>query len=502
MNCPAADTEVSSTVSGLSDDQLLEQTSKLAGLDHQVHVFVIDHLLEIEARRLYLTRGFSSLFDYVKRGLGYSDGATWRRISAMKLCARFKGVRERLWDGSLTLDAAAQLQAAFERRERQRARVAREGGTGSALRPKRLDAAGASAVRPAQAAPNPEPSPAPVLDLSAQKALVEQAAGKSTREVMQMLADVDPALAVPADRVRPLGEGRWELKAVIDAECQRGLEQLKGLLSHVDPRMTVGQLVGRLVSEGLDRHDPSRPPHRRRTRSAPASAGRSRAAQGANTDRPAASESRRSATHADATTSAARTPSGSSRSVPSPAQRRAQPEGAASSPANRQPKAARRATSAPKRSGGTDGTGASGSKTERDLNDRTPRASKRSVPTGSASASAPHMQPVSDRRAGSVGKQPARPGDNLTSAPKEGARAGRAIPAAIRREVWQRDGGRCCFVDSRSGRRCASRHLLQVDHVFPYALGGGPEPENLRLLCLAHHRDRHTERTSRRGPPA
>ena len=66
MNCPAADTEVASTVSGLSDDQLLEQTSKLAGLDHQVHVFVIDHLLEIEARRLYLTRGFSSLFDYVK----------------------------------------------------------------------------------------------------------------------------------------------------------------------------------------------------------------------------------------------------------------------------------------------------------------------------------------------------------------------------------------------------------------------------------------------------
>ena len=27
---------------------------------------------------------------------------------------------------------------------------------------------------------------------------------------------------------------------IIDAECQRGLEQLTGLLSHVDPRMTVG----------------------------------------------------------------------------------------------------------------------------------------------------------------------------------------------------------------------------------------------------------------------
>ena len=108
-----------------------------------------------------------------------------------------------------------------------------------------------------------------MLDLSAQKALVEQAAGMSTREVTKMLADVDPALAVPADRVRPLGEGRWEIKAVIDAECERGLEQLKGLLSHVDPRMTLGQFVGRLVREGLDRHDPARPPRRPRPVAAP-----------------------------------------------------------------------------------------------------------------------------------------------------------------------------------------------------------------------------------------
>ena len=237
MSTPSLHTDITSTVSGLSDDQLLEQTGKLARLDHQIHVFVIDHLCEIEARRVYLRRGFSSLFDYVKRALGYSDAATWRRINAMKLCTRIEGVRERLWDGSLTLDAAAQLQAAFQRcdrfqrRDRERARGAGT-GTGSAVRSN-------GSARPA-----PEPKPGPVLDVSAQKALVEQAAGKSTREVTKMLADVDPALAVPADRVRPLGEGRWELKAVIDADCHRGLEQLKGLLSHVDPHMTLGSSWG------------------------------------------------------------------------------------------------------------------------------------------------------------------------------------------------------------------------------------------------------------------
>ena len=49
-------------------------------------------------------------------------------------------------------------------------------------------------------------------------------------------------------------------------------------------------------------------------------------------------------------------------------------------------------------------------------------------------------------------------------------------------------------MDPVSGRRCGSSHLLQVDHVFPYALGGGSDPPNLRLLCFAHHRERHAAR--------
>ena len=54
-----------------------------------------------------------------------------------------------------------------------------------------------------------------------------------------MLADLDPELAVPADRMRPLGDGRYEMKAVIDADCHQGLEQLRGLLSRVDPPLRI-----------------------------------------------------------------------------------------------------------------------------------------------------------------------------------------------------------------------------------------------------------------------
>ena len=330
----------------------------LARVERHLQGAIIDHLAEIEAR---------SLFEYAVRELGYSDAAAGRRIAAMRLCADNPHTRERLRDGSLSLSAAAELQWAFDRQRR---------------RPQ-------AATTPAVAARPTEPPL--VLDAVGRQKLVEEAAGKSTRQVKRMLADLDPELAAAADRVRPLGNGRYELKALIDAECQRGLEQLTGLLSHVDPRMTVGQLVGRLVREALDRHDPSR--RRPRTGSRPADA------------------------HAHA--------------APTPA---AEPDRRTASPPKQTARPAVSATSTAQTRPGCDG--------------------------------------------------------HAAAAPKSRA-SGRAIPAAVKREVWQRDVGRCRYLDPHTGRRCTSRHLLQIDHVLPYTLGGGSDPANLRLLCHAHHRHRH-----------
>ena len=232
----------SATAAALSDRELLAQTSNLARVERHLQGAIIDHLAEIEARCLFLRRGFASLFEYAVRELGYSDAAAGRRIAAMRLCADSPQTRERLRDGSLSLSAAAELQWAFDRQRRRVPPVAatatRRADTPRADTPQ-------AATTPAVAALPTEPPL--VLDAVGRQKLVEEAAGKSTRQVKRMLADLDPELAAPADRVRPLGNGRYELKALIDAECQRGLEQLAGLLSHVDPRMTVGQLVGRLA---------------------------------------------------------------------------------------------------------------------------------------------------------------------------------------------------------------------------------------------------------------
>jgi len=62
----------------------------------------------------------------------------------------------------------------------------------------------------------------------------------------------------------------------------------------------------------------------------------------------------------------------------------------------------------------------------------------------------------------------------------------RHVPAAIRPEVYERDGGRCTFVDE-GGRRCAETGFLELDHVEGFACTHTHAADAMRLLCRAHN---------------
>ncbi|MBI3184258.1 MAG: HNH endonuclease [Myxococcales bacterium] len=71
-------------------------------------------------------------------------------------------------------------------------------------------------------------------------------------------------------------------------------------------------------------------------------------------------------------------------------------------------------------------------------------------------------------------------------AEREGREPSRYVPVEVRRQVWQRDGGRCAFVGA-GGRRCNSRHQLEIHHLKPFAHGGEATPDNLILACKRHN---------------
>jgi len=80
-----------------------------------------------------------------------------------------------------------------------------------------------------------------------------------------------------------------------------------------------------------------------------------------------------------------------------------------------------------------------------------------------------------------VGRKPRQPPTDAAHEPSS-----RHIPDAVKRVVYERDGGRCTFIDER-GRGCTARGNLEFDHVDGFARTHLHDAERIRLLCRAHN---------------
>jgi hypothetical protein len=92
-----------------SDQDLLATVSRLVDDERRATARLIAALAELDARRLYLGQGCSSLFTYCTQVLHLSEHAAYLRIEAARAARRFPVVLERLADGEITLTAIGLL---------------------------------------------------------------------------------------------------------------------------------------------------------------------------------------------------------------------------------------------------------------------------------------------------------------------------------------------------------------------------------------------------------
>src|SRR5437899_9904174 len=89
--------------SHLSDEDLMTEVKALAKCEREVTASLIAHLAELDARRLYLGAGFSSLFTYCCEVLHLSEPAAYNCIEAARAPRRFPVILGMLGEGSLSL---------------------------------------------------------------------------------------------------------------------------------------------------------------------------------------------------------------------------------------------------------------------------------------------------------------------------------------------------------------------------------------------------------------
>ena len=93
----------------LPDDQLLAELRRLVESERAVTAKLLASLMEVDARRLYLREGCSSLFTYCTQVLHLAEGAAYNRIETARAARRFPLVLDAIADGSLALTSARLL---------------------------------------------------------------------------------------------------------------------------------------------------------------------------------------------------------------------------------------------------------------------------------------------------------------------------------------------------------------------------------------------------------
>ncbi|MGC4087735.1 MAG: hypothetical protein QM756_07530 [Polyangiaceae bacterium] len=87
----------------IGDRELLARTLALVGREQEVLADLIEHLGEIDQRRLYLDQACSSLFDYCHERLGFSEDEAVKRMRVARLAVRRPEVLAELRSGRIRL---------------------------------------------------------------------------------------------------------------------------------------------------------------------------------------------------------------------------------------------------------------------------------------------------------------------------------------------------------------------------------------------------------------
>jgi 5-methylcytosine-specific restriction endonuclease McrA len=223
----------------LSDNQLLAEVKRLAAAERRATAALIRSLMELDARRLYLGEGCSSLFTYCTHVLQLAEGAAYNRIEAARAARRFPLIIEALDDGSLTL-TAVRLLAPHLTLENHRDVLA------FACHKRKPD------VERLVASLNPKPpAPSVIRKLPEPRdPATDGTIGTPSPPIVQSPPAVTRAARAPASRptITPLAPERYKLQLTISREAHDTLLRVQALLRHTIPNGDPAEIVSRALT--------------------------------------------------------------------------------------------------------------------------------------------------------------------------------------------------------------------------------------------------------------
>jgi hypothetical protein len=211
----------------LKDSELLSQTKQLVQKERQVLTQILNHIREVERRKLFSDLGYQSLFEYAIKELQYSEGQAGRRIQAMRLIKEIPEIEKKIESGKLSLSNISQAQSYF--------REIKKMNTNQKLR-------SSEAVEIKMK-----------FEAEDKLKILESLENKSVREGQKILIQMQPQIALTKEKERALTESHSEMRFILTEKVKKRLEELRSLLGVKGTNMSFADLVDYMV--GVSLHD-------------------------------------------------------------------------------------------------------------------------------------------------------------------------------------------------------------------------------------------------------
>ena len=191
----------------LSNDELHARTLTASSNEKSATLILLDHLAEVDRRRLFATMSYSSLWEYCRKELKYSESQSFERVNAMRLIVKVPEVKKELEAGNLSLSTIAKL---------------------------------ASHVRREKCAPTDT------------LGLLQEVSGKSAREVDRVLAAESPAPARP-DQIRVITPETTRIIIDVDHDFLALMKRVQELGGH--PGSSTQEIFKTALSDFVKRRE-------------------------------------------------------------------------------------------------------------------------------------------------------------------------------------------------------------------------------------------------------
>lgn len=192
----------------MTDQELETKLGELVLRERKITSEILHLICEVDSRRSYLEKGYSSLFDYLVRFFGYSESAAYRRIQASRILCALPQVEEKMISGEVNLTTLSQAQSIFQKEEKRSGKK---------------------------------------ISIASKTEVLKKIEGKSSTETQKALLQVFPDSVSQEESLRVISEDETKLTVILDEKTLALLKEAKDFLSHSLPNATWAEVIGVLA---------------------------------------------------------------------------------------------------------------------------------------------------------------------------------------------------------------------------------------------------------------